>query len=112
MPRAEASAPMFRMGYPAGGSYIVRTENAPRGFCLTGEAAGFELAGADGVFYPANAAFAPDCITLTAKDVPAPLHARYAWTNYMKVTVFGMNGLPLMPFRTDQTAPEPGFRPL
>ena len=102
MPRAKASAPMFRLGYPLGSSYVIRTENAPEGFCLKGEAAGFELAGADGVFHPANAAFAPDCITLTAKNVPAPQYARYAWTNYMQVTVFGMNGLPLAPFRTDR----------
>ena len=101
MPRAKASAPMLRLGYPLGNSYVIRTEHAPEGFRLTGEAAGFELAGADGVFHPANAAFAPDCITLTAKDVPAPQFARYAWTNYMQVTVFGMNGLPLAPFRTD-----------
>jgi hypothetical protein len=92
---------MFRLGYPAGSRFVVLTENAPEGFCLNGEAAGFELAGADGVFYLASAAFAPDCITLTAKEVPAPVFARYAWTNYMKVTVFGMNGLPLAPFRTD-----------
>ena len=101
MPRAKASAPMFVSGYPAGSSFVIRTENASDGFRLTGDAAGFELAGADGIFYPADAAFAPDCITLTAKAVAAPRYARYAWTNYMEVSVYGMNGLPLMPFRTD-----------
>ena len=101
MPRAKASAPMFVSGYPAGSSFVIRTENAADGFRLTGDAAGFELAGADGIFYPADAAFAPDCITLTAKAVAAPRYARYAWTNYMEVSVYGMNGLPLMPFRTD-----------
>lgn len=104
LPREKASAPMLRMGYPCGGSYIVRTENAADGFCLTGEAAGFELAGADGIYYPAAAAFAPDCITLTAKNVSSPKFARYAWNNYTKVTVFGRNGLPLVPFRTDHIA--------
>ena len=73
-----------------------------RSFRLTGEAAGFQLAGADGVFYPAAASFAPNRITLTAEAVPRPEYARYAWTNYLApVTVFGMNGLPLAPFRTD-----------
>jgi sialate O-acetylesterase len=101
MPRAKASAPMFVSGYPAGSSFVIRTENAADGFRLTGDAAGFELAGADGIFYPADAAFAPDCITLTAKQVAAPRYARYAWTNYTEVSVYGMNRLPLMPFRTD-----------
>lgn len=104
MPRAKASAPMFRAGYPQGSSFVIRTENAAEGFRLTGEAVGFELAGADGVFYPAAAVFAPDCITLTAKEVAKPAYARYAWTNYMEVTVYGMNGLPLAPFRTDHFA--------
>ena len=106
MPRAKASAPMCCTGYPFGNSYVIRTENAADGFRLTGEPTGFELAGADGTFFPAQAAFAPDCIILTAKDVSAPKYARYAWTNYMQVTVFGMNGLPLAPFRTDHFAQE------
>ena len=104
MPRAKASAPMLRTAYPQGSSFVIRTENAAEGFRLTGEAVGFELAGADGIFYPAAAVFSPDCITLTAKEVAAPKFARYAWTNYMEVTVYGMNGLPLAPFRTDHFA--------
>ena len=81
---------------------LLLTENAAEGFRLTGEVTGFQLAGADGVFYPAAASFAPNRITLTAEAVPRPEYARYAWTNYLApVTVFGMNGLPLAPFRTD-----------
>ena len=70
------------------------------GFCLTGEPVGFELAGADGVYHSAKAVLLPGRITLTADGVAAPVAARYAWTNYMEVTVFGRNGLPLAPFRS------------
>lgn len=103
-PREQASAPMFSMGYAMGNSFVIRTIHAADGFHVDGEAVGFALAGADGVYYPSEAVFSPDCIVLTAKDVSAPKFARYAWTNYMKVTVFGKNGLPLAPFRTDHVS--------
>ena len=101
LPREAASAPMLRSAYASGSEMTVLTENAADGFSLTGEPCGFELAGEDGVWYPAKAVLLPNRITLTAKEVPAPKAARYAWTNYMQVTVFGRNGLPLAPFRTD-----------
>jgi len=106
LPAEEACAPMYRSSYASGQSFTVLVQNASDGFRLTGEPAGFELAGADGVFYPAHPVFGQNCITLTAPEVPAPVYARYAWTNYMEVTVFGMNGLPLAPFRTDRFSAE------
>lgn len=101
LPRSEACAPMYRSSYVCGNAMIVQTEYAADGFSLRGEPCGFELAGEDGVYYPAKAVLLPDRITLTSAEVPAPKYARYAWTNYMEVTVFGQNGLPLAPFRTD-----------
>lgn len=104
MPRSKTCAPMYRSSYVSGSTMIVQTEYAAGGFVLRGEPCGFELAGEDGVFYPAEAVLCPDCISLTAEAVPVPKYARYAWTNYMIPTVFGSNGLPLAPFRTDTFA--------
>ena len=59
----------------------------------------FELAGADGVYRPAQAALRGDTIVLTAAGVQEPISVRYAWCNYGRVNVFGENGLPLAPFR-------------
>jgi len=66
---------------------------------------GFEIAGADGVYYPAEFALGGsndtlNTICLFSKKVPNPVFARYAWYNYGPVTVYGKNGLPLAPFRT------------
>ena len=65
---------------------------------------GFELAGADGVFYPAKfecgAQGIPNAIALYSQKVARPVFARYAWYNYGPITIFGKNGLPLSPFRT------------
>lgn len=66
---------------------------------------GFELAGEDGIFYPAKAEFPKEKlnqIILTSKKVSSPKYARYAWYNYGPVTVFGKTKLPLAPFRTNQ----------
>lgn len=66
---------------------------------------GFEIAGDDKVFYPAEYAFCgtdgkQNCIRLFSKKVKNPVFARYGWFNYGPVTVFGKNGLPLAPFST------------
>ncbi|MBR6106964.1 MAG: sialate O-acetylesterase [Oscillospiraceae bacterium] len=101
MDAAEACAPMYDSSYITGNTATVLLKHADGGLRLTGMPCGFELAGPDGVYYPAQAAFSGNRITLTSADVPAPHYVRYAWTNYAEVTVFGMNGLPLAPFRTD-----------
>ena len=64
---------------------------------------GFEIAGEDGMYYPAEFEFDKcDCskIILSSKKVENPVNARYAWFNYGPVTIFEKNGLPLAPFRT------------
>ena len=90
-----ADSPRARDAYPEGQTMIVRL-NA-RVTC-SGEAALFEIAGDDGVFYPAAVKLEGAELQLTAPEVTAPLHARYAWVNYGVVNVFGENGLPLAPF--------------
>ena len=61
---------------------------------------GFELAGADGIFYPACAQISADTVTLHAEQVPCPTAARYAWADYCAISLYGENGLPVSPFRT------------
>lgn len=110
----EAFGPMARYGYAQDASFVVVCAYAQDGFVLredteAEEAAAidktvkndalFELAGQDGVYKPAKAEFEKDgTIVLTADGIAAPCRARYAWTNYGAVTVFGKNGLPLAPF--------------
>ncbi|MBR5371046.1 MAG: sialate O-acetylesterase [Oscillospiraceae bacterium] len=102
IPAQDADAPMFRTGFAHGAEFVVLLDGADAGFRLTGEPAGFELAGADGIYHPAKAVLMPGQIVLRSAEVSAPCNARYAWTNCPDVTVYGMNGLPLAPFRTDR----------
>ena len=64
---------------------------------------GFEIAGSDGIFYPAAYRLGQsekdfNTITLSSPLVKNPISARYAWYNYGPVNIFGKNGLPLAPF--------------
>ncbi len=65
----------------------------------------FELAGADGVFYPAESVM--NCgeggviVILSSPDVRKPVHARYCWNTFMEPNLINGAGLPTEPFRTD-----------
>lgn len=70
------------------------------GFVCQGEVKGFELAGDDKKYYAADCTIEGDRIVLQAKEVGQPKYARYCWTNYQEIALFGTNGIPAAPFRT------------
>lgn len=63
---------------------------------------GFEVAGNDGVFYPAAGIVKGDKITLSSTKVPSPRAVRYNWCDYTEGNLYGTNGLPVAPFRIDK----------
>lgn len=82
-----------------------KTVEQNQGTPLPDDFTGFEVAGSDGIYYPAEFAFGGtdgklNTITVKSKKVPEPKFARYAWYNYGPAVVFSKNGLPLAPFRT------------
>lgn len=59
----------------------------------------FELAGADECFHPAQAELIGEHeVLIGSENVAEPFYARYAWTNYGKVTLFDVHHLPAAPF--------------
>ena len=63
----------------------------------------FQISGEDKVFSPAMAIFEKDgSITLTSQLVKTPVAVRYCFTNDGMPNLFDVNGLPLVPFRTDK----------
>lgn len=75
-------------------------KHAGGGFVVNGaEATGFEICGEDGEYVAAEAKIDGEKIILSAADIKHPRGARYLWTNYGAVTVYGCYGLPLAPFR-------------
>lgn len=65
------------------------------------ELTGFEIAGNDKKFYPANVKIVKKALEVSSKDVPNPVAVRYGFKNYFKGCLFGTNGLPVSSFRTD-----------
>jgi sialate O-acetylesterase len=61
----------------------------------------FMIAGADQVFYATEAKILGNTIELTAKQVKKPVAVRYAFTNYPVTNLENGDGLPAVPFRTD-----------
>ena len=79
----------------------VPVEENGEGLMLKGPE-GFELAGADGRFYPAQAVLSGNRIIVTAPGVTRPSALRYAFQNMPACTVYNGAGLPALPFRTDR----------
>ena len=116
--------PRFSWAEPGDGELILHIADAESGLCVkqedsaqelqtagvpdNEEGLGFEIAGADGVYVPADAAeieMSPEgpIIRVSSGKVTEPVFARYLWTNYRRnISVLGQNGIPLAPFRTSR----------
>lgn len=97
---AEAQSPRYRRHRVDGAQVRVEWLHAqglrsPDG----GPPQGFELAGADGVFHPAQARIDGDAVMLTSERVPQPQRVRYAWQATPAVGLVNGAGLPALPFR-------------
>lgn len=99
----KAFAPMYKSHIVHENGIEVAFRYAEDGLELRGEKCGFEIAGEDGVYRTADFEIRGDKVFVFSKDC-VPKHVRYQWTNYGNVTLYGKNGLPAAPFRTDKTA--------
>jgi sialate O-acetylesterase len=64
---------------------------------------GFAVAGVDKNFHWADATIDGDAVVLTCTEVSQPAFVRYAWANNRRwANLFNKDGLPAIPFRTDQ----------
>lgn len=99
----ETNVPTFPQVLSAsseGDKLVLNFDNG--GFPLVLKEAGtpppFEVAGKDGVFYPATFAMKDERIVLHSGAVSEPCQARYLWHNYPKPTLFNTSDLPAPPF--------------
>ncbi|NNE78049.1 MAG: sialate O-acetylesterase [Pricia sp.] len=58
----------------------------------------FEVAGADGNFYPAKAVIKNDRVVVSAKEVKEPVKVRFGWSNVAEPNLFNAAGLPASNF--------------
>jgi sialate O-acetylesterase len=78
-------------------------DNAPNGFMVKGDSAATEflIAGDDKNFLPADVKLEKDRIVVSNKQVPNPVAVRFSFSNTGMSNVFNKEGLPIIPFRTD-----------
>ncbi|MEN6385280.1 MAG: sialate O-acetylesterase [Phycisphaerales bacterium] len=62
---------------------------------------GFEIAGNDKKFLPANVKIDKQTILVWSEDIKNPNAVRYGWANWMPCNLYNMKNLPASPFRTD-----------
>ncbi len=96
--------PVYKSMEIAENKIYINVDNAPKGLCpMWTNLKGFEIAGEDRVFYPAKAEIeTASCrLAVSSGQVPKPIAVRYAYRNYAEASLFGIDGIPASPFRTD-----------
>jgi sialate O-acetylesterase len=96
------SGPSLKSVKIADGKAIVSLDNVGKGLEARGDKlTGFALASADKKFYFADATIAGATVVVSSPKVPAPAYVRFGWANFPEVNLFNKDGLPAVPFRTD-----------
>ena len=102
VPQEEAYGPIFKSFQKEDSSLLLTFDHATQGFSVKGDTiTGFELSGGSDIYVPAQATLEGNYIRLSSPEVATPVKARYLWIDYAEVSLFGANGLPVAPFRTD-----------
>jgi sialate O-acetylesterase len=100
--KIEYMGPTFKTLRADKGTLHVRFTHGAGGLVVHGpKLLGFEIAGQDQQFFPAEAKIAGSEVVLSSGRVAKPVAARYAWANDPKCNLYNKQGLPAPPFRTD-----------
>jgi hypothetical protein len=105
-----------RQGVPAGGqgpvlssteiaqgAMLLHFTHAEGGLVLKGSGRGvFEIAGADHIWFPAEAHLVNGVVVVSTSLVQQPTDVRYAWSSLAAAALFNRAGMPAAPFRTDK----------
>ena len=82
--------------------YVKLTDTADGIYPIDG-IQGFEVAGEDRVFHPAQAHVDwGKGLVVSCPEVAQPVALRYCYRNFLLGNLVNQGGLPLVPFRTDQ----------
>ena len=95
------SGPLYSHAAIRGGEIHVYFDHVGGGLAVADGAAGFEIAGPDRVFVPAQVRVDGDHLVVRADAVAEPTAVRYAWRDDPAVSLTNADGLPASPFRTD-----------
>ncbi|MEF8846576.1 MAG: sialate O-acetylesterase [Bacteroidales bacterium] len=98
----DGASPVYDSHEVKDSAMVLKFRNAETGLYTYEGLKGFEIAGEDKVFYPADATIVNRSEVLVKSDeVPDPVAVRYAWRNWVVGTLYDTNLLPASSFRTD-----------
>jgi sialate O-acetylesterase len=99
------SGPMYKSQEIKGNQIILTFDNLGSGLSTSdsnGVLKGFEIAGADKVFYTAKAIIKNNKVIVSAEKVPNPVAVHYGWADDdTEINLFNKEKFPASPFRTD-----------
>ncbi|MCG8372770.1 MAG: sialate O-acetylesterase [Balneolales bacterium] len=97
------SGPMYRSHSIEGDKVEITFDFAENGWQNKNydQIEGFAVAGSDSVFHWAEAEIDKNMIRVWSEKVSNPIAVRYAWADNPKVSLYNKEGLPMVPFRTD-----------
>jgi sialate O-acetylesterase len=96
------SGPIFRKATFDSGQCTIGFQDVGGGLVCKGDSiVGFEMAGADKQFSPAQARIDGDNVVVSSTTPAYPVAVRYAWASNPPVSLYNKEGLPASPFRTD-----------
>jgi sialate O-acetylesterase len=99
--KIEYSGPLFRQATPLNNSLQVWFDHVGKGLVAKGgELRGFEIAGPDAKFVPAEARIEGSSVVVSSTSVGNPVYVRYGWSNNPDCNLFNADGLPASPFRS------------
>lgn len=96
------SGPMYRSHVVEGNEIRIAFDHIGSGLMNKGEEIqGFAIAGVDKEFYWAKVRIEDNQIVVWSDEVDHPLAVRYGWADNPDVSLYNEEGLPAVPFRTD-----------
>ncbi|WP_159520248.1 sialate O-acetylesterase [Sunxiuqinia indica] len=102
LPDFSYKSPAYDAFEVKGSQVVVSFKDVANGLTTFGkELTGFEIAGENKVFYPADVFLRTKSVVVSSPRVEKPVAVRYAFKDFIVGTLFGTDGLPVSSFRTD-----------
>ena len=96
------SGPLYKSMQASGSQLTVTFTNTDKGLTTNGkQLSAFELAGADGIWHPAQATIEGDKVVVKSEEVSGPKNVRYAFSAAAEGTLFNGAGLPASSFSSE-----------
>jgi len=97
------SGPQYRTMHIEGNKIILEFDHVGSGLTTNNGKAPewFQIAGENNRFYQAEAIIKANKIILSSNKVQHPINARFAWDEIARPNLINQEGLPAVPFRTD-----------